>query len=209
MSCLAPSILPVQIRRAHQYRRRHATYGGADADHPICVLSVASVCLLYYPTRSVCPSATSLLATANRGYGSLAKGATYCFNQLSLQIYFIFCSVKRLLSTAQRIASQCFYCQPWLSSAHFLPQPIRSTRVPTSCSSSDLSCWFLLLDLFIFVIFFWCVCLFAFPKAFKTAPLKVTLKMSLVKMKGKFHLTFFPFDISIGLGCFVFNFSAP
>lgn len=33
--------------------------------------------------------------------------------------------------------------------------------------------------------------------------------MSLVKMKGKFHLTFLPFDISIGLGCFVFNFSAP
>lgn len=47
-----------------------------------------------------------------------------------------------------------------------------------------------------------------FHKAFQIAPLKVTLKMLLVKMKGKFHLTFFPFDISIGLGFFVFNFSA-
>lgn len=61
-----------------------------------------------------------------------------------------------------------------------------------------------LVGLFSFVLLF----LF-FPKAFQIAPLKVTLKMSLVKMKGKFHLTFFPFDISIGLGAFVLSFQLP
>lgn len=72
----------------------------------------------------------------------------------------------RLHSTAQRIASQCLYCQPWLSSVHFLPQPIPSTRAPTSCSSSDLSCWVLFLDIFFFVILRVSVCLL-FPRLSK------------------------------------------
>lgn len=136
----------------------------------------------------------------------LGKRSSLLFLSVVTANIFHFLLRERTDYIVQHSIAQCLYCQPWLSSVHFLPQPIPSTRVPTSCSSSDLSCCVLVLDFF-FLSF--CVCLFAFPKAFKTAPLKVTLKMSLVKMKGKFHLTFLPFDISIGLGCFVFNFSAP
>lgn len=134
----------------------------------------------------------------------LGKRSSLLFLSVVTANIFHFLLRERTDYIVQHSAAQCLYCQPWLSSVHFLPQPIPCSHFMFFLRPELLRFGF---GFFFFLSF--CVCLFAFPKAFKTAPLKVTLKMSLVKMKGKFHLTFLPFDISIGLGCFVFNFSAP
>lgn len=153
--------------------------------------------------------------------GTWQKERTLGFFCLSLQTNFSFCSVKRLTlwhKSAHRIAVVllpglsvlCIWCKknpffPHPSTPGFQPGPgycCCAHKCPHPHSYSCSMCF--LVGLFSFVVVF----LF-FPKAFQIAPLKVTLKMSLVKMKGKFHLTFFPFDISIGLGVFVLNFQLP
>lgn len=154
----------------------------------------------------------------------LGKRSELLLFRLSLQTYFIFCSVKRLTlwyMTAHRITVVLL---PGLSVLYVwwkkrLCSPARLLRVSSQALVIAVVHIRMSLPTHVFTLhvlpktrvglFSFVFLVLFFPKAFQIAPLKVALKMSLVKMKGKFHLTFFPFDISIGLGLFVFNFSAP
>lgn len=131
----------------------------------------------------------------------LGKGSQLLPVQLSLHMYFVFCSVKRLTLWYMTVCRTAVVLLPGLSVLSwcrkgFLPQPVCSRFPARPCCAHMHVVPLHVLPKTGDGLFSFMVLVLFFPKAFQIAPLKVTSKMSLIETKGKFHLPVLPFDIS-------------